>query len=97
MIKKKSKKQKAQKSVSSKKKLKFENYKNCLEVNQLKNKINHLKKLRLMWVVLEKSKKKIIKSNTLISKSQQRFRSETNNVFPNKSTRFHWVLAMIKD
>ena len=48
MIKKKSKKQKAQKSVSSKKKLKFENYKNCLEANQLKNKINHFKKLRLM-------------------------------------------------
>ena len=58
MIKKKSKKQKAQKSVSSKKKLKFENYKNCLEANQLKNKINHLKKSRLMWVVSEKSKKK---------------------------------------
>ena len=54
----KSKKQKAQKSVSPKKKLKFENYKNCLEANQLKNKINHLKRLRLMWVVLEKSKKK---------------------------------------
>ena len=70
MIKKKSKKQKAQKSVSSKKKLKFENYKNCLEANQLKNKINHLKKSRLMWVVSDKS-------NTLISKSQQRFRSET--------------------
>ena len=34
------KKQKAQKSVSSNEKLKFEDYKNCLEVNQLENEIN---------------------------------------------------------
>ena len=37
------KKQKAQKTVI-KRKLKFENYKNCLEATQLENKINHLQK-----------------------------------------------------
>ena len=36
-------KQKTQKSVI-KRKLKFENYKNCLEATQLENKINHLEK-----------------------------------------------------
>ena len=35
--------QKTQKSVI-KRKLKFENYKNCLEATQLENKINHLEK-----------------------------------------------------
>ena len=56
------KKAKGAKKCVTKKKLKFENYKNCLEANQLKNKINHLKRLRLMWVVLEKSKKKSSKA-----------------------------------
>ena len=37
------KRQRSQKSVS-KKKLIFENYKNCLEANQVGNKINYLKK-----------------------------------------------------
>ena len=37
------KKQKAQKSVI-KRKLKFEDYKNCLEADQIENKINHLEK-----------------------------------------------------
>ena len=32
------------KCVYYKKKLKFENYKNCLEATQLENKINHLEK-----------------------------------------------------
>ena len=38
------KKQKAQRSVI-KRKLKFENYENCLEATQLENKINHLEKI----------------------------------------------------
>ena len=37
------KKQKAQKSAI-KRKLKFENHKNCLEATQLENKINYLEK-----------------------------------------------------
>ena len=50
------KEQKVQKSISIKKKLKFEDYKNCLEVTRLENEINHLekKKGKLMWIVLKK-------------------------------------------
>ena len=39
------KKQKARK-VCKKRKLKFENYKNCLKPTQLENKINHLEKIK---------------------------------------------------
>ena len=31
-----------------KRKLKFEDYKNCLEVTQIENRINHLEKIKLM-------------------------------------------------
>ena len=39
-------KQKAQK-VSHKKKLKFQDYKNCLEAAQIENKISHLEKNKI--------------------------------------------------
>ena len=42
-----------------KRKLKFEDYQNFLEAIQLENKINHLKKIKLMQIVL----KKIIKNS----------------------------------
>ena len=38
------KKQKAEKACAMKRKLKFENYKNCLEATQLESKINYLEK-----------------------------------------------------
>ena len=38
------KKQKGTKKGPIKRRLKFENYKNCLEVTQFENKINHLEK-----------------------------------------------------
>ena len=38
------KNQKAQKKCVIKRKLKFQDYKNCLEAVQIKNKINHLEK-----------------------------------------------------
>ena len=38
------KKAKGKKKCVIKRKLKFENYKNCLEATQLENKINHLEK-----------------------------------------------------
>ena len=38
------KKAKGTKSCVIKRKLKFENYKNCLEATQIENKINHLEK-----------------------------------------------------
>ena len=41
------KKAKGTKKCVIKRKLKFQNYKNCLEASQLKNKINYLEKIKL--------------------------------------------------
>ena len=41
------KKAKGRKKYVTKRKLKFENYKNCSEATQLENKINHLEKNQL--------------------------------------------------
>ena len=65
-----------------KKKLKLENYKSCLEAIQLKNKYNYLeKKLKLIWIVLKKTMKKFKKNKKLISKLQQRLKSERCKTF----------------
>ena len=53
-----------------KRKLKFENYKNCLEATHLENKINHLEK-----------NIEFITSNKLILKAQQWFKIERHDVF----------------
>ena len=42
------KKEKSTKKCAIKRKLTFENYKNCLETTQLENKINHLEKIKLI-------------------------------------------------
>ena len=39
--------------VCHKIKIKFEDYKNCLEATQLEDKINHLKKIKLTYIVLK--------------------------------------------
>ena len=52
------KKVKDKKRCVIKRKLKFENYRNCSEATQLENKINHLEKTKLLYIVL----KKIIKN-----------------------------------
>ena len=51
----KKKKQKVKKCVI-KRKLKFENYKNCLEATQLENKIKYLEKNRIDKGSIKKSK-----------------------------------------
>ena len=48
------------KSEKKKKKLKFENYKNCLEATQLENKINHLEKNEINVDSLKKGHKEFI-------------------------------------
>ena len=63
-----------------KRKLKFENYKNCLKVAQLNNKTNHLEKHK----IIVDSLKKFIRNNKLILKTQQRVKSERHNVFTEK-------------
>ena len=60
-----------------KRKLKFKDYKNCLEADQIRNKINHLEKNKIDV----DSPKEFINKNKLISKTQQRFKSEKHNGF----------------
>ena len=54
-----------------KRKLKFENYKSCLEPTQLKNKINNLEKIKADMNSYKKDHKEVIK-NKFILKIQQR-------------------------
>ena len=64
-----------------KRKLKFEDYKNCLGSSQRKKKIINLYS-NTFWVKdLVKNHKEFIKDNKLILKTQQRFKSERHNVF----------------
>ena len=62
-----------------KRKAKFQHYKNCLKAAQLERKIdiNSLKEY----------KREFVKSNKLITKTQQRFKSERHNVLLKKLTR----------
>ena len=71
------KKVKGTKKCIIKRKLKFENYKNCLEATQLENKINYLEKNKIDI----DSTKEFTKNNKSILKLQQRFKSQRDNVF----------------
>ena len=64
-----------------KRKLKFEYYKNCLEVAEIENKINHLEKNEIDVDSFKEDKKEFIKNNKLILKTQQIFKSERHIVF----------------
>ena len=72
------KKAKDTKKCVIKRKLKFGDYKNCLEAPQIENKINHLEKNKIDI----DSPKEFIKNKRLILKRQQIFKSERCNVFP---------------
>ena len=76
------KKQKAKKSVSQKRKLKFEESKCGLEAPRYVNKINQLDKNDVGS--LTGNHKEFSKSNKLILKSQATFRSKKHNVFTEK-------------
>ena len=69
------KKQKEQKICVIKGKIKYEDYKNCLEAAQIANKINHLEENKFDVDSL----KEFIK--TIILKTKQRFWSEKHNAF----------------
>ena len=75
------KKAKGTKKCVIKRNLKFENYKNCLEVNQPYNKINYLEKNEINVDSIKTDHKEFIKNNKLILKTRQRFKSERHNVF----------------
>ena len=75
------KKAKSTKKCVIKRKLKFENYKNCLEETHLENKINHLEKNKIDIDFIKENHKEFIRNNKSILKIQQRFKSERHNVF----------------
>ena len=71
------KKGKGTKKCVTKRQFKFENYKDCLEPNDLDNKTNYLEKK-----IKKELKRKIIhRNNTLILKTQQRSRGEKHDVY----------------
>ena len=74
------KKQKKQKKVCHKKN-KFENYKNCLEATELKNKIKYLEQNEIIIDSLKKDHKGFIRNNKIVLKIQQRFKSERYELF----------------
>ena len=74
-------KSKRHKKVCHKKKLKFENYKNCIETTHLENEINYLEKNKIDIDSIKENHKEFVKSNKSIFKIQQRFKSERHNVF----------------
>ena len=57
-------------------KLKFGDYKDCLEATQLENKVNQPEKKKLDGI--RENYKEFVKNNILILKSQQRFKREKN-------------------
>ena len=74
------KKAKRTKRCVIKRKLKFGNYKNCLEAAQLNNKINQLEKNKIGIDSLKKNHKEFIKNSKSILKTQKIFKSERYKV-----------------
>ena len=66
------KKAKGIKKCTIKRKLKFEDYKNCLEAAQMENKINHLEKNKIDVDSLKEDQEEFIRNNKSTLKTQQR-------------------------
>ena len=80
----KDKKAKGTKKCVIKRKLKFQDYKNCLEATQLDNKIKYLEKNKMdidSFICYKRKHKEFIRNNKLILKTQQRFKSKRHSVF----------------
>ena len=60
---------------------KFKDYKNCLKVAQIENKISQLKKIKNHTESIRENHNEFTENNKLILKTQQRFKSERHNVF----------------
>ena len=80
----KDKKAKVKKKCFTKRKLKFEDYKNCLKAALIGNKINHLEKNSINVDSFKGDQKEFIKNKKLILKTQQRFKSERWNILLKK-------------
>ena len=75
------KKAKGTKTSVIKRKLKFENYKNCLEATQLENKTNCQEKNQIDKDNLKKNHEDFIRNNKSTLKAQKRLTRERHNVF----------------
>ena len=75
------KKEKGTKKCVTKRKFKLQYYKNCLEAAQIERKINYLRKKKIDVDGLKEDQKEFVKNNKLTLKAQQRFKSESHNVF----------------
>ena len=62
-----------------KRKFKFKDYKKCFKASQIENTANHLEKKEIDFACLKEDKKEFTK-NRLITKTQQRFKFERDNV-----------------
>ena len=72
------KKAKGTKKCVIKRKLKFGNYKNCLEATQPKNRVKYIEKNKINIDSLKKTQREFIRNNKLILQTQQRFKSESH-------------------
>ena len=64
-----------------KRKLKFQDYKDCLEAPQIERKTKYLEKKKINVHSLKEDQKEFVKDNKLILKPQQRLNIERHNVF----------------
>ena len=72
---------KVKKKKVQKRKLKFEDYKNCLEETQLENKIIHLNNNKIDVKILIENHKEFVKKSKIVLKSQQRLKGKWHNGF----------------
>ena len=76
----KDKRAKGTKKCAIKRNLKFQDYKNCSEAAQIENNLNHLEEIKIQADSLKEDQEEFVKNNKLILKTQQRFKSEKDNV-----------------
>ena len=91
------KKAKGTKMCVIKRKIIFENYKNCLEVTQLDSKIHYLQRNKIDIDILKNNHTEFIKNNEIIIKKQYRFKSETHNIFTEEINNFKITLSWNDD
>ena len=87
------KKAKGTKKCVIKRKIIFENYKNCLEATQLDNKIHYLQRNKIAKDILKNNHTEFIKNNEIIIKKQYRFKNETHNIFTEEINNFKVTLS----
>ena len=63
-----------------KRKLKFKDYKKCLKVSQIENKINYLEKKEIDVDCLKEDTKEFVKKKLML-KTQQGFKNGRHNIF----------------